>query len=138
MSETVVADTWLYGRLAGDAELMSGVTGVFADVAPEGTAFPFVVFSFQSGRDTVGLGGTRIFTGATYQVKVISDKPSYGAIKALANRIDAVLHQASGAVADGTVISSVREEPVRYTETTAGKQFRHLGGLYRLQVQASQ
>lgn len=135
MSEPFVAETWLYGTLAGDAALMADATGVYADVAPEGAIFPFVVFTYQSGRDVVTVNGDRIHTWATYQVKAITDRPSYGAVKTIAARIDALLHKAAGATPDGVIFSCVREEPVRYTEIASGKLYRHLGGLYRLQVQ---
>lgn len=136
MSEPFVAETWLYTTLAGDAALMGLATGVYADVAPEGAVFPFVVFTYQAGRDVATLNGNRIHTWATYQVKAITDQPSYGAVRTIADRIDALLHRATGTAADGTIFSCVREEPVRFTESASGKQYRHLGGLYRLQVQS--
>lgn len=138
MSETWVADTWLYGVLAGDPELAASVTGVYADLAPEDAVCPYIIFTFQSGRDVSTVNGARIFTAATYLVKVITDQPSYGAVRTVAERIDALLHQAEGHTPDGTVYSCLREQPIRYTENAGGRAYRHLGGHYRLQVQASQ
>ena len=40
---TAICDTWLYTELTGDATLMALITGVYADIAPEGTALPYVV-----------------------------------------------------------------------------------------------
>lgn len=135
MSEVVRADAWLYGVLHGDATLLALVSDVYADVAPEGAAFPLVVSSLVDAGDVLTINGIRILTEAVYQVKVVGQGPSYVSLEAAANRIDALLHKASGSVSGGVIYSCVRIEPVRYAETSGGQAFRHLGGLYEIQVQ---
>ena len=134
-NETWTIDSWLYTTLHGDATLHALVTGVFADVAPLQQAYPFVVFGLQDAGDVLTVNGVRIMTAATYQVRVVTDAESYSAITTAVERIDTLLHRASGSVSGGVIISCVREEPLRYTELQGSKLYRHLGGLYQLQVQ---
>jgi hypothetical protein len=135
VSEVYRVDSWLYSVLHGDATLLGLVTGVYADLAPLEAVFPFVVFTLQDGSDVGTVNGLRIWTRATYTVRVVTDQPSYSLITAAADRIDVLLHRASAVVTGGAIISCVREEPLRYTETTGGKVYRHLGGSYRIQAQ---
>lgn len=136
--ETTRADEWLHGVLS-DATLTAAATGgVFADVAPEGTAFPYVVHNFQGGHDVRGAGPTRIMVSGLWLVQGVDATQSYmGTLRTIADRIDALLQAASGAAgSDGVVFSCVREQPFRMPEVLeGGKQIRHLGGLYRILVQ---
>lgn len=135
MSETWTIDQWLYATLHGDTTLMALITGAVADVAPPGLACPFLVYSLQGAADVGTVNGVRIMTRATYQVRVVTDSESYGAIATAVNRVDTLLHRASGSVTGGVVISCVRVEPFRYTELVSGKLYRHMGGFYEIQAQ---
>lgn len=135
MSETYAAETWLYETLHGDATLMAAASGVFADLAPSGQALPYVVFSFESGRDLLTVNGVRIWAEAQYAVKGIVEGRSFGALVAIAGRIDALLHRQCGTVSGGIVVECLREEPLRYVEQAGGETYLHLGGLYRIRVQ---
>jgi hypothetical protein len=138
MIESWIADTWLYTVLSTDAQLVAVVgTQIYADVAPIDATYPVVVYSSQANHDVSALGAKRIFNSAVYQVKVIGQVASYGPLRVPANRIEALLHGKSGSTPDGTVISAVRESFVRYSEVDNGLQYRHLGGLYRLQMQSN-
>lgn len=134
-NETWTIDRWLYSVLAGDSTLLALITGVYADLAPLGTAMPYLVYGLYDGDDVMTAAGVRIMTAALYQVRVVTDSESYGAIEPAVAQADALLHRASGTVTGGTVISCVREAPLRYTELHQGKMYRHLGGLYRIQAQ---
>lgn len=134
-NETCLIDAWLYSTLAGDATLMALITGVFADVAPEGQAYPFLVFSLQDAGDVQTVNNVRLLVDATYQVRITTDAESFGAIKTAVERVDTLLHRASGTVTGGVIYDCVRAEPLRYTELQQGRLYRHLGGLYRIQVQ---
>jgi hypothetical protein len=134
---TAICDAWLYTELTGDATLMALITGVYADIAPEGTALPYVVFSLQTARDRMTIEGNTILTGGTYIVKAITDEPSYATVATIMARVHTLLHQANGTGAGGTVIECVRESVFHYVERVAetNKLYRHLGGLYTLLVQ---
>jgi hypothetical protein len=142
VQETFRAEQWLYSLLSGDtgAGGVSTLVGgrIYAYIAPSGAAYPLVVFSHQAGHDVRGVGTTRIMASMVYQVKAIGkgSAANFGAVKAVADRIDALLQGSSGSVADGYVVSCVRETPVSYVETNGSDVFSHLGGLFRIQAQA--
>lgn len=142
MIESCEAETWIYATLAADtgaggvATLATG--GIHAGVAPHGSGSisPSVVYNRQAGTDVMGLGAARIMSGMLYQIKAVASGGSKAAGKAIANRIDVLLHATSGTTASGRILSCVRESEVNYVEVDeTGVRWNHLGGLYRLQVQ---
>ncbi len=141
MIETVRVEQWLYGLLAGDTGVggVSTLVGgrIYAYIAPEGSAFPLVVYSRQAGHDVAGVGSARIMASEVYQVKVIGKGSTVGfeAIRPVADRLDSLLQGASGSVVDGQILSCVREQGISYVESSGSGVYSHLGGLYRIQVQ---
>ncbi len=141
MIETVRVEQWLCELLTGDTGEggVSTLVGgrIYAYVAPEGSAFPLVIYSRQAGHDVAGVGSARIMASEVYQVKVIGRAAAvlFNAIKAIADRIDSLLQGASGSVVDGQILSCVREQVVSYVENSGSDVYSHLGGLYRIQVQ---
>jgi hypothetical protein len=134
-------DEFLYARLTADAALVAAATGgIHADLAPQGTTSPWVIFQFQGGADVAGVNpSTRILVNGLWVVKGVVEAETYqGVAQAIADRIDAVLHGASGSVAGLTIESCAREAPLRYVELLeGGPQVRHLGGQYRVVAYAS-
>lgn len=136
MIEVLRVDQWLYATLTGDATLAAAVsTRCYSDVAPQGAAFPLLLFTMMDGTDVMGVGTARIMVNAIYQVKVIGQGSSYSPLKPIADRIDAVLQGKTGSVVDGVILACTREQPIRYMEIAGETQYRHLGGLYRVFVQ---
>lgn len=136
MMEIPRIDQWLYERLSGDATLAGMVGGrIYSYLAPQDTAFPFVLFNYQTGEDIWGVGPARFLVSALYQIKVVSTGPSFLPLKAIADRLDTLLQGTSGAVANGTVYSCMRERALAYVEVSDGVQYRHLGGLWRIYAQ---
>lgn len=134
--ESDAAEQWLYATLSGDSTLtalLASPTAIYAEVAPEGAAFPCVVYAQMAATDVMVVGAHRIFTNALYLVKAVGQGASYGPLKAIAARVDALLHRgAAAATADGTTWGSYRERPFRLAEVSNGIQYRSSGGLYRL------
>lgn len=139
MAETWTADSWLYGVLTGDATLMGLATGgVYAHNNPTRPTFPYVLFQLQApGADVRGVGPVRIMTPLVYLVRGITESNSFGgSLKSIADRIDALLQAAHGTAAGGVIVACVRERPFALPEAAAdGRQFRHLGGVYRIWAQ---
>lgn len=137
MIETTLVESWLYSRLSTDAALAAEVGNrIYAYVAPARTATPYVVFSAQSpGFDVMGVGTARVMLNCLYQVKVVVQDASFSGAKKAADRIDELLHGATGTPAGGQVLGCVREGPLAYAEVSDGVEYRHLGGLYRIWVQ---
>jgi hypothetical protein len=135
MAESTTIDLWLNTALSGDASLAAVVgTRIYSDLAPDGAALPMVVYQMQAANDLMTNGAARVWANTLFLVRGVAQRVSYdGDLITMANRIDAVLHGASGSNAEGNVWECVRERPFRLTEVGAdGKQYRHLGGLYRI------
>lgn len=140
--ETNAAETWLYGRLTADAALGAVVsTRIYNTRRPADSAFPLVVYQLQTARDVTFLGAVRVWANLTYLVRGIvavfdaNEQGSFeGAGKTIADRIDVALHAASGTNGSGTVYTCVRLSAFQQIETVNGQQFRHLGGIYQIQV----
>lgn len=135
--ETRYVDAWLDATLRNDAILASLVGNrIYNMLAPPEAALPLIVWSYQGGADLMALGANRILANVLYQVKAIAQGFSFTTLRAIADRCDALLHGARGTVTGGFILSSVREQIVQFTEVEEGIPYRHLGGLYRIQVQA--
>jgi hypothetical protein len=137
--EPAVAEEWLSATLNGDPTLTALVPGAAWNTqADEGTSYPLVIYQMMSGVDTAAVGAIRIWTDLVYMVKVIGETAAFLDVDVAAARIDALLHRASGTVADGTIVSCVREQTFRLSESIAGGlQYRQAGGLYRINAQSN-
>lgn len=136
MNEAAYIDRWLYSVLHGDGTLLGlAPGGVWADVAPEDTATPFVRFSLQDASDLMVVNGQRVWTNTLYLVAGVADGTSYPA--AVADRIDTLLHNVGSTVAPLIVLSSQRESIFRLPETEGERSWRHLGGMFRILAQPS-
>lgn len=130
--ETFAADAWLFGTLNADPLLAGKVHDA---LAPQDSVPPYVVFQQQSGTDVLTANRSRVMANLLYVVRVIGQGASFAALKALAQRVDALLQRASGSNADGTVLSSHREEPMKRAYTEQGVAYREVVLTYRLFVQ---
>lgn len=129
MSEVLVASRWLYDTLQDVAP-----GGAWSDVAPPHVKDPYIVFSMTDANDVRVVDGIRVLTDALYTVKAVAETETYAGLETYASQIDTALHNASSVVTDGLIVWCVRERPVAYSETTDGLTYKHLGGMYRLQV----
>lgn len=131
-SEVVSGDEFIFQTLSGDAELGALIPGgVHSEVAPEGTASPWIVFQYLGGSDLRGVGTVRVYASGVWIVKVIGEGQSFADLAEAADRMDTVLHGSFG----GVVVACYREQPFRFAEVDGDRQYRHLGGNYRLLVQ---
>lgn len=136
MNESYAVDKWLYATLHGDSTLLAAAPGgIHADAAPMGTTGVYVTYAMMANADLLTLSGVRMFNKNLYIVKAVGAGQSYGVVQTAAERIDALLKRTAGSVTGGLILSCVREEIVRYSELVEQRQFRHLGGLYRIQAQ---
>lgn len=142
-SETLGIDEWLIATLTGDATLTGLVASrVFTELAPTGTAFPCVVIRSISTDDQLGSGQNRIMTTEQRLIEGILEGQDFGPLRAIADRIDALLHLKpdAGSVIAGswsgvTVLSSTRLRPSRLSEAIDGRHYRRLGGIYQINAQ---
>lgn len=135
--ETSAAERFIHTTLSADTQLTAVVsTRIYNTRRPPNTALPAVVFQLQAGtNDFVALGGVRVWSSLLYLVRGIAEQTSFeGNLVTIANEIDGALHAASGSNVSGVVYTCVRERPFQLVEVTEGREFRHLGGLYRIQA----
>jgi hypothetical protein len=137
--EHVAIQEFLFEKLRDDSAVAALVAGrVYADKAPAGAVFPFVILIEQAASpDVMGVGARRIMAGGLWQVKGVVQAESFGGtLASLAAAIDAALHGKAGTVDNGVVLACTRESTFRLAETgPAGEPYRHLGGLYRVLAQ---
>jgi hypothetical protein len=138
LSEIVTAERWLYSKLGADTALLALCPGgVHTWPVPAGVALPYVLYQMQSAFDVRGTGPTRIGISGVWLVRVVGETLSFGGnLQSAADRIDALLQAKASAVTGGNVWACVRVQPFELVETgSSGRQFRHLGGMYRLWAQ---
>lgn len=132
------ADEWLHARLSGDTALAAlSSTRIYSELADPEVDGLAVVFAVLAPDDVLtAAGNDRVMVDALYLVKATVETKSWqGDLRTAADRIDAVLHKAAGSVGFGAVLSCTRQRPFRLVENENGRQFRHLGGEYRVLIQ---
>lgn len=137
MNEIGRAQKWIYDKLEADSDIANVVGArIYANQAPEGAAFPLILFSYQSGFDTRGIGTCRIQTNPIFQIKVICEGAPGSSILLVADRIDVLFQEAVTEISEEYVFSSRREQPLQYAEPKPGSAefYTHTGGLFRLVV----
>lgn len=135
--ELVSAEEWIYNTLSNDTPLLTSAPGgVFAAMAPDGTATPYVVFGLQSGGvDTLTMNAVRLITNPLYQIVVTGEASKMSDIVAAASRIDDLMKRASGTVTGGYIADCHREQPLVKNELINTVVWRSIGGLYRMIVE---
>ncbi len=125
-------ETALFAQLTTPATSLYTLvsTGVYSPIAPQGTALPYVTFTFGGGGDANETVIDRV--EVVYLVKGLA------ATKLLAGQIDeairARLHQQSFSVTGWTLLACLRENEVQLDEVVNGAPVFHRGALYRIKI----
>ena len=138
--EVATGYAFLYSTLQADSTLASlAPGGIHRSIAPNDTATPVIIISFQSGIDVLTTTGVRLMVNALYQVKAVDQAANMAGIVAAANQLDIVLGGSQGirnvsVSGGGYVLSCVREGPLAYDDSklVVGALWSYLGGLYRV------
>lgn len=141
MNESIHFDAWLVALLKADIGAgglfepagVAAVSGVWSEVIPPKAALPAVRFTDLAPHDSNSLSGSRILVSGLYLVVVTGDVKDYKPLVPAADRLDTILHGARGHASPVWVLSCVRESPFKQTDTDGDVQYRHLGGVYRVQ-----
>lgn len=132
-------DQWIYDTFHSDLQLNTAVSGrIYGNLAPQGSAFPMVIFSFLGGSDKIQTFRTR-FTNAIYLVRAITHSSSINGIRSIADRVDELLAvPEQGVFVNDILISTViREQPHERFDLENGVPTVYLGGFYRFRYQPS-
>lgn len=130
----------LYGKLAGDTTLNSLLASppsgwsksIYYEVAPEGASYPFIIINKQSSVPTGAFGDPSAFDSDVWLVKAVDRGMSADAAEAVAERVTALLNDASLSISGATLAYIRRQADVDYAEVSNGQSFRHAGSLFRL------
>ncbi len=129
---------FLYNTLKGDTQLMALVTDVYMNRAVDGAVPPFVILSHQAGSDKLTANAIRLLTKSLYQVCVEGPDSISPILAAAAARIDDLLKRTNGTVAGAAIDACYREMPLLLGQPPVnGQEWSKMGGLYRLEIQAT-
>jgi hypothetical protein len=139
MSSTAVRRA-IYGRLSSDTTLSNLLgaaapgysKGIYYQVAPEGAAFPYVVFQHQSGVPTEAMQDPSAYETDVWLVKAVDRNTSADTAESIAARIQTLLNDATLTISGATHLYLRRQSDVDYPEVDEGIQYKHCGALYRL------
>ena len=136
MANILTAERWLYSKLSGDtgtggvATLVS--SRIYNGIAAQGATYPLVVFQSMSGVDVQGVGSTFIMENEVFSVKVVTQDRSYSTAETIANRINYLLHKASGTATGGVVLACVRQYVDKIETIEDGVQYKTIMQRYRI------
>lgn len=128
-----VVNSAIYARLQGTAairSLLAGTTAIYNMQAPEGQAYPYIVFNLQGGGDE-NLTQNRT-KNLVYYVRAYSgvSAAQAGSVDA---QIDAALHLSPLTISGWSNIWAAREEEINLVENDpTGKKIYSCGSTYRL------
>ncbi|NBQ42796.1 MAG: DUF3168 domain-containing protein [Mycobacteriaceae bacterium] len=130
-------DVAIVTALASDSQLTTlAPGGVFRGTAPQGVNQPFVIVDLVTHADALQMANSNAYESALYMVKAVHASTSGVAAQAAADRIHALLNQATLTATGYDWMSCVREERVAYTEVddASDRRYQHRGGMYRVMV----
>lgn len=146
MNESVRVDAWIKQTLTADTGAGglfdpatavgqgARVSGVWSEKIPPAELLPAIRMSDLSPSDVNSVNGYRILVVGVFLVAVVGRTDDWGDLVAAADRLDTLLHRATGSFDGVTIESCVRQSPFRLPEDDGDVHYRHLGGTYRVQV----
>jgi len=127
-----VVESWLYSKLTSNSAINTAVTGhVFDSEIPQelGEVYPCLLYAFIAGGDTM-YAASRAFSVLLYKVVVVGPA-SFEVLDQIYGPVDGLLQGSAGVVTGGEVISCIRKQPFKLTETEpGGRKIRQSGGFY--------
>lgn len=134
----------IYGKLAGDTTL-NGLLGappapythaIYYELAPKTEGFPYVIFQKQSGTPVYAMvNGGSAYDNDLWLVKGVDRAQSVDGAEAVAERIDALLQDASLSISGLSLMYLRRDSDIAYSEVDEGVRYEHAGALYRISFQ---
>lgn len=115
MNEDDVVGQFIYSTLISDAPLAAYAPGrVHEGVAEADVVTPYVVYQMVSSRDVMVVGAARLWSNMLWDITVVTQGADLRVPRPAVDRIDELMHTASGSVVNGgVVLMFVREGVVR-------------------------
>lgn len=142
-SEEAFVDEWVRQKLTGYTPFDSLYTGlterVFDRYAPAGTTYPFIIFQALTSPSVVrGVGDAEVMVDTIYVVKAVAQADTFAPLASVAAGIRSALVYPNGdTITGGVIFTSRYEKQFSMVEAEATEKYRHLGGEFRIQAQAS-
>ncbi len=138
----VLSRAWrfIYTNLQADPELQALVSSrIHRGAVPQGGQFPAVIYALIApGMTLTAIGGEQVWGRPVFKVVGAHETSDGLDLEPIADRIDAVLHNASGTTdAGGYVYSCQNLRPFELIETTGQSEFQQLGAEYGIEIKAS-
>ena len=131
---------WMYARLTGDAQVMAVFgTRVYRKVIPQAASYPpSLVMQYMGGGTLAVINGIRIWSDMLFMIKATGTNGQYTNLRNGMDRVDALLHRATGSVTGAQIIwceqvNEVPIEPVVYS----GETYEQIAVMYRVKAHAA-
>lgn len=137
LNEAASTDVGLQSYLEADTALMAMLDGgVYSTyLRKSGDRFPLVRFFLVEQNDLMNVWGGRVWTELVYQVEGISKGYDVDELRAIANRLDTLLHLLRGQTWDDVLIEEVyRRMPLFRRELEVDQPYAFAGGEYVFHV----
>lgn len=124
--------------LTGNASV-TGFVGdkVFADLAPDDTPYPFVVYSLSTSTDLYVIGGVRVWSDVEILAKVYIRGTTYEPLRPIVRALDEAFSSSTVTTTGGQVMSARRIRQYAAVEEYESGQLRALGGYYKFFAQST-
>lgn len=121
----------LYSTLAAGTALTSllGGTAIWNGLVPQGTATPYVVFTFSGQDDNTSPRRARTIVAT---VKAVDDDQA--SAEEIDDELDALLHEATLTVTGWNNYWTARESDVSYEQDLGNVIYYHRGARYRVRI----
>jgi hypothetical protein len=140
VNEEAAAQQYLLELLGDDSEMQGLVNGVWLKSVPQSSLMPAVKIDRQDAEDLMVVGLARVWANLSFLVRGIvhwegGGQPDWTGVRAIGDRIDALLHDHEGSNAE-VAVHAFREESFTDETLESGDLFLHVGGIYRVRARA--
>lgn len=128
---------WMYGVLAGDSQVNAVFgTRVYRKVLPQTAAYDHsLIMQYMGGGTVAPVGSIRIYSNMLFMVKGTGKAGSYSQLRDGMNRVDGLLHRASGDIAGARILWCEHEEEVPLEPVVySGETYEQIAILYRVRA----
>lgn len=142
LNEEIATQTWLQAYLAADATLGNLVNGVWIHSVPKTQPLPVVKIDRQDATDLYTVNLFRVWDDLLFLVRgavhwVGSGQQDWTDVRAIADRLDVLLHKHSETTTYGISVDCFREQSYIDEQPVAdGSLILHCGGQYRIRAHA--
>lgn len=139
LNEAAATDVGLEAYLTADSTLMGLLNGgVFSEyIGKRSDSTPLVRFSLIETSDLMNVWGGRVWTELVYQVEAITKGYDVTETRAIADRLDVLLHLLRGRQWDTVLVEEVFRRTPLFRRTLEGDQpYAYAGGEYVFHVSA--